>query len=131
MSNLSYTFTEGQIVELFHGVPHDAWTIYSAPDDVIIRALQWNDSNGDFEGLERVRLLEIFLSDFIVSKSKPAAKNEYITKMETVNTGGNCMVDFAHLWNGRVIGVNSDGIVLYDSMESFFDGDEGLIFYTA
>jgi hypothetical protein len=68
MSNLSYAFTEGQIVELFHGVPHDAWDIYSAPDDVIIRALEWNDSNGDFEGLERVRLLEIFLSDFIRSK---------------------------------------------------------------
>jgi len=68
MSNLSYTFTEGQIVELFHGVPHDAWDIYSAPDDVIIRALEWNDANGDFEGLERVRLLEVFLADFIVSK---------------------------------------------------------------
>ena len=38
------------------------------PDDVIIRALEWNDRNGDFEGLERVRLLEIFLADFIVSK---------------------------------------------------------------
>jgi hypothetical protein len=68
MKNISYTFTEGQIVELFHGVPHDAWDIYSVPDDVIIRALEWNDANGDFEGLDRLRLLEIFLSDFIVSK---------------------------------------------------------------
>jgi hypothetical protein len=68
MSNLSYTFTDGQIVELFHGVPHDAWAIYTAPDDVIIRALQWNDKNGDFEDLPRAQLLEIFLSDFIVSK---------------------------------------------------------------
>jgi hypothetical protein len=68
MSNLSYTFTDGQIVELFHGVPHDAWAIYSAPDDVIIRALQWNDKNGDFEDLPRTQLLEVFLADFIVSK---------------------------------------------------------------
>ena len=68
MSNLSYTFTEGQIVELFHGVPQAAWAIYTAPDDVIIRALQWNDRNGDFEGLERAQLLEVFLADFIVSK---------------------------------------------------------------
>jgi hypothetical protein len=68
MSATSYDFQEGQIVELFHGVPHDAWDIYSAPDDVIIRALEWNDRNGDFEGLGRVRLLEIFLSDFIRSK---------------------------------------------------------------
>jgi hypothetical protein len=68
MSNLSYTFTDGQIVELFHGVPHDAWAIYSAPDDVIIRALQWNDANGDFDDLPRAQLLEVFLADFIVSK---------------------------------------------------------------
>jgi hypothetical protein len=68
MSNISYTFTEGQIVELFHGVPAASWDIYSAPDDVIIRALEWNDSNGDFEGLYRLRLLEVFLADFIVSK---------------------------------------------------------------
>jgi hypothetical protein len=68
MSNLSYTFTDGQIVELFHGRPHDAWAIYTAPDDVIIRALQWNDKNGDFEDLPRAQLLEVFLADFIVSK---------------------------------------------------------------
>jgi hypothetical protein len=68
MSNLSYTFIEGQIVELFHGVPHDSWDIYSAPDEVIIRALEWNDANGDFEGLDRLRLLEVFLADFIRSK---------------------------------------------------------------
>lgn len=70
MSNISYTFTEGQIVQLFYGVPHDAWDIYNAPDDVIIRALEWNDANGDFEGLDRLRLLEIFLADFIVSKGE-------------------------------------------------------------
>jgi hypothetical protein len=68
MSNLSYDFLDGQIIELFHGRPHDAWNIYTAPDEVLIRALQWNDRNGDFEGLERVRLLEVFLADFIVSK---------------------------------------------------------------
>jgi hypothetical protein len=68
MNYITYDFQDGQIVELFHGVPHDAWDIYSAPDEVLIRALEWNDSNGDFEGLERVRLLEIFLSDFIRSK---------------------------------------------------------------
>ncbi len=129
MSNLSYTFTEGQIVELFHGRPHDAWDIYSVPDEVLIRALEWNDRNGDFEGLERLRLLEIFLADFIVNKEKRVT--DYITKIETVNTGGNCMVDFVHLPDGRVIGVNSDGIVLYTDMESFFDGEKGLILYTA
>lgn len=130
MNNISYTFTEGQIVELFHGVPQNAWPIYSAPDDVIVRALAWNDANGDFEGLPRVHLLQIFLSDFIVNKEKHVT--DYITKIETVNTGGGCMVDFVHLPDGRVIGVNSDAIVLYSSMDAFFEnGDEGLTLYTA
>jgi len=124
MSNLSYAFTEGQIVELFHGVPHDAWDIYSVPDDVIIRALEWNDRNGDFKGLDRLRLLEIFLSDFIVSKNKPAAKNEYVTKVETINNGGGCMVDFVHLPDGRVIGINDEAIAIYNSMDSFIDANE-------
>ena len=129
MSNISYTFTEGQIVELFHGVPQDAWSIQTAPDDVIRAALAWNDANGDFDNLSRVHLLEIFLSDFIVFKEKLAA--DYITKIETVNTGGGCMVDFVHLPDDRVIGINSDAIVLYDSMDSFLAADEGLILYTA
>jgi hypothetical protein len=124
MSNLSYTFTDGQIVELFHGRPHDAWDIYSAPDEVLIRALEWNDANGDFEGLERVRLLEIFLSDFIVSKDKPAAENEHVVQIETVNNGGGCMVDFIHLYDGRVIGVNDEAIAVYSSVESFIDFNE-------
>jgi hypothetical protein len=68
MKAVSYDFQEGQIVELFHGVPAESWDIYSAPNDIIRSALAWNDSNGDFEGLERVTLLEIFLSDFIQSK---------------------------------------------------------------
>jgi hypothetical protein len=124
MSNLSYTFTEGQIVELFHGVPHDAWDIYSVPDEVLIRALEWNDSNGDFEGLERLRLLEVFLADFIVSKTEPTAKNEYVTKVATVNTGGHCMVDFVHLWDGRVITLNDECLCVFKSPDAFWD-DQG------
>lgn len=66
----SYDFQEGQIVELFHGVPADAWLIQDAPDDVIRAALAWSDANGNFDNLSRVHLLEIFLSDFIVSKGE-------------------------------------------------------------
>lgn len=70
MNATSYDFQEGQIVELFHGVPADAWPIHTAPDDVLRQALAWNDKNGDFDNLSRVHLLEIFLSDFIVSKGE-------------------------------------------------------------
>lgn len=68
MSPTSYDFQEGQLVELFHGVPADAWDIYSVPDDVLRAALSWNDKNGDFDQTSRVHLLEIFLADFIQSK---------------------------------------------------------------
>ena len=47
--------------------------------------------------------------------------SEYLTKIETVNTGGGCMVDFITLWNGQVLGVNSDCVCLYNSAEEFWD----------
>jgi hypothetical protein len=68
MKPISYDFQEGQLVQLFEGRPQASWDIYSVPNEMLESALAWNDSNGDFDGLERVTLLEIFLSDFIQSK---------------------------------------------------------------
>lgn len=68
MNKISYDFIEGQLVELYMGVPADSWRIYEAPDDVLRDVLSWNDSNGDFETLDRVQLLEVFLHDFVVNK---------------------------------------------------------------
>jgi hypothetical protein len=62
---ISYDFKEGQLIRLFHGVPDDAWIIYQAPTEELRRAITWNDSNGDFDHLERVDILEIFIHDFI------------------------------------------------------------------
>jgi hypothetical protein len=62
---ISYDFKEGQLIRLFHGVPDEAWTIYQVPTEELRAAVTWNDSNGDFEELERVHLLEIFIHDFI------------------------------------------------------------------
>jgi hypothetical protein len=50
---------------LFHGVPDDAWIIYKAPTEELRKAIAWNDANGDFDHLERVDILEIFIHDFI------------------------------------------------------------------
>jgi hypothetical protein len=41
------------------------WTIYEAPTEELRKAIAWNDSNGDFDHLERVEILEIFIHDFI------------------------------------------------------------------
>jgi hypothetical protein len=49
-------------------------------------------------------------------------KTEFINKVETVNTGGGCLVDIITLWDGRVIGLNDECAVLYDSIEAFWDG---------
>jgi hypothetical protein len=62
---ISYDFKEGQLIRLFHGVPDEAWTIYQVPTEELRAAVTWNDANGDFEELERVHLLEIFIHDFI------------------------------------------------------------------
>lgn len=47
--------------------------------------------------------------------------HEYIVKIETLNTGGGCMVDVIHLPDGRVIGINDECAVLYANMNDFFD----------
>ena len=70
MNNLSYDFLEGQLCELFQGVPHNAWPIYEVPDDVLRAALAWNDKDGDFAECDRQGMLEIFLHDFVVSRAK-------------------------------------------------------------
>jgi hypothetical protein len=62
---ISYDFKEGQLIRLFHGVPDDAWLIYQAPTEELRAAISWNDANGDFEELDRVDILEIFIADFI------------------------------------------------------------------
>ena len=50
-------------------------------------------------------------------------KTEYIQKIDTVNTGGGCMVDLIHLHDGRVIGLNDECAVLYNNMDEFWDCD--------
>ncbi len=70
MNHVTYDFQEGQLVELFHNRPQNAWDIFSTTDDKLKQVLAWNDKDGDFQDLERVHLLEIFISDFIQSRSK-------------------------------------------------------------
>ena len=64
---ISYDFKEGQLIRMFHGVPDEAWIIHEAPTEELRRAIAWNDKNGDFDDLERVHILEIFIHDFIRS----------------------------------------------------------------
>jgi hypothetical protein len=68
MNKTSFDFVEGQLVELYMGVPSDSWRIYDVPDDVLREALQWNDPDGDFEQLGRLQMLEVFLHDFVVDR---------------------------------------------------------------
>jgi hypothetical protein len=45
----------------------------------------------------------------------------FIEKVTTLDTGGSCDVDFVHLPDGRVIGINDECIVLYESMTDFYE----------
>lgn len=49
---------------------------------------------------------------------------EYITKVDSMNTGGHCMVDFVHLRDGRVIGIDDESLVIYRSMDEYTNGDD-------
>lgn len=48
-------------------------------------------------------------------------KNEYVTKIETVNTGGNCLVDIITLWDGRVITLNDECLCVFKNEQAFYD----------
>lgn len=62
---ISYDFKEGQLIRLSNGLIDQDWTIYQAPTEELRAAIAWNDANGDFDHLERVDILEIFIHDFI------------------------------------------------------------------
>jgi len=47
----------------------------------------------------------------------------FVTKVEMQETGGGLDVDFVHLKSGHVIGISEDAIVLYDSVEDFYEGN--------
>lgn len=53
-------------------------------------------------------------------------KTTYVTKIETVSSGGGCMVDLITLSDGRVIGINDEAVGLYDTEEKFWNGGECL-----
>jgi hypothetical protein len=53
---------------------------------------------------------------------------DYINKVETMNSGGGCTVDFVHLKDGRVVGINDEAVVVYRSWQEWLDGDsEGMV----
>lgn len=37
----------------------------------------------------------------------------YITRVFTENTGSGSMVDFVELWDGKILGINDEFVVLY------------------
>lgn len=52
----------------------------------------------------------------------------FIKSVTTENTGGNVMIDFITLHDGRIIAISSDLIGLYNSIESFNNADEPIQF---
>ena len=45
----------------------------------------------------------------------------HIERVETEQTGGNIMVDFVILKDGRVLGISDDCVCLYKSLDDFWD----------
>lgn len=43
-----------------------------------------------------------------------------VVKLETVNTGGGCLVDLITLSNGMVLGVNEECVCLYPNEAAFW-----------
>jgi hypothetical protein len=45
----------------------------------------------------------------------------YIKKIFSENTGGNCMVDMVELNDGRILSITDDCVILFDSLDAFYD----------
>lgn len=45
----------------------------------------------------------------------------HIDRVETEQTGGNIMVDFVVLKDGRVLGIDGEFVMLYASLDDFYD----------
>lgn len=45
----------------------------------------------------------------------------YIQQVQSENTGGGNMVDFVILKDGRVLGIDTHYVCLYDSMDDFWN----------
>lgn len=48
----------------------------------------------------------------------------YVTKIQSVHTGGGCMVDFLDLWDGRVLALSDEAICVFKSEDAFFEEPE-------
>ena len=47
----------------------------------------------------------------------------HITKQETWNTGGGCMVDILHLSNGKILCLSDEYAGLYNSIDDMLEDD--------
>jgi len=45
----------------------------------------------------------------------------YIDRVFTENTGGGSMVDFVQLKDGRILALNDECVVLFESIDDFYD----------
>jgi hypothetical protein len=50
----------------------------------------------------------------------------YINKISAEQVGGGNEVDFVHLPNGQVLGINDECVSLYASMQAFWDSETPL-----
>jgi len=48
----------------------------------------------------------------------------HIDSIETINTGGDMMVDFVTLKSGQVVGIGDDFMVLCEDMKDAMDGGD-------
>lgn len=55
-------------------------------------------------------------------------KLTFVQSTYTENTGGNIMVDFLHLEDGKVLAISEGMIGLYPDLDSFDNGDSPISF---
>jgi hypothetical protein len=61
----TYKFECDMLKKYSNGAFINAWYLDNAPTEELRAAISWNDANGDFEDLNRLEIIQVFMSDFI------------------------------------------------------------------
>lgn len=58
-------------------------------------------------------------------------KTKFIESVYPEDTGGGTIVDIIQLKDGRILGISEECVVLYPSMDAFYDGVDGVFDFPA
>ena len=105
---------------------------YTHKDNKIVSENEINEDNGwTNQSIHQIKMLNVgdstdcsdLSGEVWVTRIKDKLSMSHITKIETWNTGGGCMVVILTLPNGKVLCISDEYVGLYNSANDMFEDD--------